>query len=1024
MNAQFRVLGAMAIDVDGDRLELGHARQRALLAILLVEAARPVGADELVDRLWVDSPPRRARETLYSYLSRLRTILDAAGTTISRSGGGYALDVDPAAVDMHRFSELVAHARAASDSRAAPLWDEAFALWRGAPFSDVDLPWLDIVARRLEAERAAAAADRVDVLLRLGQHSRMIPELTELLAEHPMDERLAGQLMLALYRNGRAAAALEQYSRLRSRLVEALGNDPGPDLQQLHRRILAADPDLATPRPHPETTGTADAAPRHLPHDVPEFVGRAEQLAELDALLDVDRPTATGLISTLSGAGGVGKTALAVHWAHSPRAREAFPDGSLYVDLQGFSGEEPVSADEALGQLLRQLGVPGSRVPHDREAARALCRSRLEGRACLVVLDNTVDAEQVRPLLLAESPSLTLITGRDRLDGLAARDGARRIFVDRLSAAEAESLARRLLGSNVADSQPTAITRLIDACARLPLAIRVAAAGYESAHPAASLPDYVDELTDDRLGMLDAGGDEATAVASVLAHSTARLSQEAARGFCLLGVHPGPRLDSEAAAALLEMPQPRARHMLRELSSASLLEQSDSNRFGMHDLLREHAREEAARLDVDVDAASTRLLEHYVDRLSDSAEPAWVRGELPSLIACLQLRSSPALGDYAHRLGQSLHALGFLSQALEAHKTARDSFTPGSVRQLRATLHMGKVENVLGEPGAERRLTEAMNGFRGLGQRRDMGLAMLAQAELKWRLGDFKAAADCNAGAAELFRQAGDVEGEAEALTSMSMDCYTAGDHTTAAEHARKAAAMARDVGSRRVEAEALYGLGAAYRAARDFAEATANYEAALKIFRETGKRQAEARGLSALGRTAVEAEEHERALEYFQQSAKQCRRVGATHDEAVAMHGMGRALRALGRADSARESFSRSKELFGFTEDMLGEVHAQLGIADILLDSGNFAEAAADYRFALDSLEKQSVPRPLAWAHFGLGRASAALGRDDQAREHLNSALELYEQLQRPEAAEARAALEALDSGSSAAPDGTAEPV
>lgn len=335
MAVEFRLLGTVEAVHDGRSLDLGHSRQRSILATLLMEANRPVTVDQLVDYVWGGSPPQRGRDVLYSYMSRLRTVLaPLPDVAIERRSGGYTLMVERDRVDLHRFRRLVSAARSENDDEAAlALYDVAIGLWRGDAFADLDTPWLAARRVALETERYAAQLDHTDLALRVGRHTELITELTARTTAHPLDERAAGQLMLALYRAGRQADALRHYQRIREKLADELGSDPSPSLRELHQQILTAATSLAAPAPTPERT---TPVPRQLPAAPWPFTGRAAELDALTGVVDdaVER-AGTVVISAIAGAGGIGKTWLALHWAHQNLG--TFPDGQLFVDLRGFA---------------------------------------------------------------------------------------------------------------------------------------------------------------------------------------------------------------------------------------------------------------------------------------------------------------------------------------------------------------------------------------------------------------------------------------------------------------------------------------------------------------------------------------------------------------------------------------------------------------------------------------------------------------------------------------------------------------
>ncbi|MET9064048.1 AfsR/SARP family transcriptional regulator [Streptosporangium sandarakinum] len=362
MPAEFRLLGDLEVRADGRRVELGHHRQRCVLAVLLAEAGRRVSIDQLLDRAWGHHPPRHGRDTLYSYLSRLRRILAAVdGARIAPRNGGYVISVDPMTVDLHRFQRWVGEARTADDAHARRLLEQALALWRGDALAGLDTPWLNALREGLVQQRHAAELDLTDVHLRSGRHAELVPALTTRAARHPLDERLAGQLMLALYRSGRPADALQHYRRIRLHLVEELGAEPGPSLQDLHRRILTADPTTTPPASAPAApAGPPGVVPRQLPAPPARFTGRRAELEQLSRALDESgRPGGTVVISSIGGIGGIGKTWLALRWAHENIDR--FPDGQLFADLRGFDPiEPPLSPATAVRGFLEALGVdPG-----------------------------------------------------------------------------------------------------------------------------------------------------------------------------------------------------------------------------------------------------------------------------------------------------------------------------------------------------------------------------------------------------------------------------------------------------------------------------------------------------------------------------------------------------------------------------------------------------------------------------------------------------------------------------------------
>jgi DNA-binding SARP family transcriptional activator len=573
---EFDLLGALGAHVDGRPVDLGHPVQQRVLAALLVDANRVVPVDRLVDRVWDEHPPVRARHTLYSYLSRLRR----AGAGIDRCTGGYTLTVDPDAVDLHRFRRLVERARHAPDAHALGLVERALRLWRGEPFAGLDSPWLGRLRDRLCQEHLAARLLRNDLALRGDGHDELLPELLADSSAHPFDEHLAGQVMLALHRCGRSAEALRHYHLLRTRMVDELGVDPGPRLRELHRHVLSAD-----------DHHYAAPAPRQLPAPPAAFVGRERERAALDAALAED--PGRSAVAVVLGAGGVGKTWLALRWAHDNQVR--FPDGQLYVDLRGFDPTgRPLHESEALHAFLEALDVTPERIPAGVDARAALYRSLLADRRVLVVLDNAVDPDQVRSLLPGSPTCRVLVTSRNRMAGLVLRACAVPVALGVPSDREAEALLAARLGARRTGAEPDAVRALVLGTACLPLALGIVAAR-ALANPELSLRALAEELRDEhrRLDALTAG-DPAADVRAVTSWSYRALTADAARLFRLLGRHRGPDLDARVAAALLGAGLGVTRELLAELVTMNLLDEHVPGRYHLHDLLRVYAAERAA----------------------------------------------------------------------------------------------------------------------------------------------------------------------------------------------------------------------------------------------------------------------------------------------------------------------------------------------------------------------------------------------------------------------------------------------
>jgi DNA-binding SARP family transcriptional activator len=966
LTAEFGVLGAVEARIDGRLVALGHARQRCVLGVLLVEAGRPVTVDQLIDRVWGEDPPQRAAGALYSYLSRLRSaVAEATGAGIERQPSGYVLTTDPQTVDLHRFRRLITQGRASeSDTAAVDLITQALALWRGEPFAGLDTPWLDSTRRLLLGERFAAELDRNDVMLRLGRHSELLPALSAAAAENPLDERLAEQFMLALYRCGRQADADEQYRRIRGCLADELGSDPGAALRRLHERILAADPTLSAPvnevRGPAAQVAAPTTVPAQLPADVRAFTGRTGELAALDRLLappEGGEPPMT--VALLSGTAGVGKSALAVRWAH--RVREAFPDGQLYVNLRGYDAEQPVAVADALAGFLTALGVRGPEIPPGVDERAGRYRSELTSRRMLVLLDNASSVEQVRPLLPGTGSCLVLITSRDSLPGMVAVHGAERVNLDLLPLADAVGLLRRLIGARV-DREPSVAADLAAACARLPLALRIAAE-LAAARSDFSLTELVAELGDHqmRLDLLDAGGDPRAAVRAVFSWSYQHLPADAARVFRLLGLHPGDTVHVAAAAALTGLDVGEARRLLGVLSRASLIHVARGGRYGMHDLLRAYAAELATRHDPapDRQAALTRLFDHYLagsveamnalypddDAAVGDPEAArkWIEAERPNLAAACTYGA--AHGWYRHAIDlagtlfRHLDAGGPVAEAATVTASAVSAARAIGDRdaQARALSDLGRLHRRQG------RLVESAETYRqalllyaDLGERAAEAVALRNLGSVHWRLGDYRQAADHYRRAWKHYRRLGDEAGQADASVRLGLVDARLGDEAQATERLESALAHYTRLGDRFSEAYVVSLLARLSQRPDDLTQAADQLERSLVAVRQANDRTAEAYVLTDLAAVYARAGRLGEAAGHLGRALVLHRRIGDRASEAEALNDLGQVLRAAGDAAESRAQHDQALTLAREIGDRYEQGRAHDGLAATFAVTGD----------------------------------------------------------------------------------------
>ncbi|MFD4669617.1 BTAD domain-containing putative transcriptional regulator [Lentzea sp. NPDC058450] len=619
MSVTFRLLGPFETILSGEPVKVGGARQRKLLAVLLLNANRIVSVDQLVAALW-ENPPGSVRQQVHNSIGSLRRVLAGASSEVQiiRTDTGYRLDVAEDVIDLHRFDRNVRAARDAEQRgdlyTSLGLLDEALSLWRGKALSGLDGVWFETAAASLNENRLAAVEQLASCRIRCGEAASLIGDLTKLVRQHPLRESLRDRLMRALYLSGRQADALAVYEEGRRVLADELALDPGSGLRELHLAILNGSLPVTT-TPHHEGTAEMLSAPGsgtsptkfYLPHDNHDFSGRTAEIAHLLEEAARENPS-TLVISAIDGMGGVGKTTLAVHFAHE--VADGYPDGQYFVDLHGFTtGMEPITADQALEQLLRDSGVPPELVPTGTEARSHLWRSRTAGTRSLLLVDNAVDAAQVRPLLPGSAGVLVIITSRRRLSAL---DGAVPMSLDVLSPHEAADMFARVVGERRAEKEPEAVAEAVRLCGHLPLAIRIAAARLRD-RDSWTVADLVDRIRDHahRARFLQV---EDRNVMAVLKLSHRYLDPLHRKVFRLLSLHPGAEYDVGSTAALAEISTDQAESCLDGLFDFNLVKQFTPGRFHFHDLVRDCAVQMRSEVDTEDEqqAALRRLFDHYL----------------------------------------------------------------------------------------------------------------------------------------------------------------------------------------------------------------------------------------------------------------------------------------------------------------------------------------------------------------------------------------------------------------------------
>ncbi|CAL9492773.1 Regulatory protein AfsR [Streptomyces sp. enrichment culture] len=942
---RFSVLGPVRAWRDDEPVSTGSPQQRALLAALLLREGRTATAAELIDALWGEEPPQQALAAVRTYASRLRKVLDA-GVLVSESGGYAVRGLGEGALDLAAAQELAAEAEKARNTgdlcHARGVLDRALSLWNGETLAGVPGPYAQAQRVRLEEWRLQLLESRLDMDLEQGCHAEAVSELTALTAAHPLRERLRELLMLALYRSGRQAEALAVYADTRRLLADELGVDPRPDLQELQQRILRADPGLAEPSAPVAESVVVPVRPAQLPATVPDFTGRSSFVRELGEVL----ASASGAegrvmaVSALAGIGGVGKTTLAVHVAHE--ARPAFPDGQLYVDLQG-AGARAAEPETVLGSFLRALGTADSAIPDSLEERAALYRSVLDGRRVLVLLDNARDAAQVRPLLPGTPGCAALVTSRVRMVGLA---GAHLIDLDVMSPDEALALFTKIVGEERVASEREAALDVVGACGFLPLAIRIAASRL-AARRTWTVSVLAAKLADERrrLDELQAGD---LAVKATFELGYGQLEPAQARAFRLLGLADGPDISLAAAAAVLDLPLEDTEDLLESLVDTSLLESAAPGRYRFHDLVRLYARACAERDEQPPDereAALSRLLDFYLataagvyaierpgDRLVDGLEPTahpgltftdgsaaldWLYTEASPLLAAVRQAAGTdrlrrgvdllwAAKDLAES-GANCHQYETTARAMcVATRDGGDTRAEGRARTTltNALLVSGRIQQAAEQADLAMSLAEASHDATAASWvANDRGLISLHQG----RYADGRTFLEQ---AIEGYRAAGNRAGEALSLSNLSRAHLGMGNVEKAVAIAHYGLAAHLDIGRTMRLANGHFTLGIALTQADRYNEALSQFADALHIFEEHRQRLWQGTTNFRIAEVHLAARRHANAAQYAEQAlALGC--IGGDRMRGNVLALLGRALSALGQVDRAKACWSDALALY-----------------------------------------------------------------------------------------------------------------
>ncbi|MGC7101001.1 BTAD domain-containing putative transcriptional regulator [Amycolatopsis lurida] len=990
---RFEVLGPLRMRRGHEMVTVSGTLRRSLLAVLLARANKPVPVDVLLDALWGEQANDSAVRRLQVHVHRMRAMLDSP-ERLSNSPDGYCLHLEPGELDVHRFDALLDEASGyatVDPRRCAELARQALDLWRGTPYQGVEVPDLIGEVQRLAERRLLALEDLYTAELQLGRHGAVTSELTELVRRHPLRERLHGLLMTALYQGGRQADAMAAYRHAREVLADELGLDPGPELRNLEHQILHGEP-IEVDAP----IALAAPVPAQLPHDVAGFVGRDEELSQLDALLS-ERDSRVP-IAAVVGTAGAGKTAVTVRWAH--RVKDRFPDGQLYVDLRGYGPDEPMSPADALDAFLRALGIDGASIPQDPAERAARFRTVVDRKKLLILLDNAGSAVQVRPLLPGSSSCVVVVTSRDSLRGLVAREGAERVRLDRLPRSEAHRLLTELLGDR-GDTDSEATAQLLERCARLPLALRIAAERIRE-HPG-HLAAFVAELADEqaRLDVLDSGDDPDASVRAVFFSSYHGLDPEAARLFRLFGVHPGHTIDAHALSALAGADPRTTRRLLDTLTRANLVDETTDRRYLLHDLLATYAAELTGSTDSPAErtAALSRLLDYYRHTAARA-----VRFVMPS-----ELESADTAGSRV-----------VATPELPTYEAA--------IRWLddeRANLVLAAEAAARDLPGHTTALARVLSGYLDLGVHLDEVRRLQTISR-------------------DIAREHGDLVAEGVALRSFGLIHLYAHRFSEAQRHLEESLALHKKAGALVFQATTLNHLGTLCGFAGRVEEGIRYLHRSAELFGELGQRLMAQRPLTSLGQLYLRQAEHENALRYLHQAFT----ITMEHDyppgQFQTSYGLAGVYRDLGRYPEALDCAQRAldiahRSLFSVHEVAalyrLGTIHLRLndpekaerylhqalaiarnlantqllamtlnGLAETHAAAGASPELVRRYHLdalaaATDVGDRYDQARALA----GLGDLHQRQGENTEAVEHWRRALDAYQDLRSPKTSELR---------------------
>jgi DNA-binding SARP family transcriptional activator/tetratricopeptide (TPR) repeat protein len=962
---RFRLLGPVEAAEGELVVALGALKQRHLLAALLFDGGHPVTFETLIDRLWGDEPPADARGALYGYVARLRRVVkDSTGVTLVRWSGGYTLQVPPGSVDLYRFRELVEFTRTAGTDERLAACEEALGLWRGEALAGLPGEWAQRTRESLEQHRLATLADWALTAVTRGRHAEAADRLAVALARDALCEPLIAAMMRALHASGRTVEALDLFARSRNRIIDELGTEPGPLLREAHTSVLR---EPAAPAGVPR-----EARPFLLPPDLPDYTGFDQQFA---ATVEALRTPAASPVVVISGQGGAGKTAFAVHVAHA--VREHYPDGSLFLNV---GGADPLEPAEALSRLLRMLGVTDADAQgnSDLREREARYRAELAGRRILVVVDDAVGARQIHPFLPGDAGSALLVTSRNRLVTVPATN---RVELSTMTVAEAWALLTRVVGAERTEAEPDQTTRLIDLCARLPLAVRVAGARL-AARPHWAVGQLAHRLDDERRRLDELAVDDLE-VRAGLAVGFRGLSPPAQLAFRALGCLDPPVLTALTVAALLDIGLDEADDLVEEITDARLLDvvgaDGPCTRYRMHDLVRlyagELAREDAEGIRTTVTGALTALLrlvehlahqlpvatprlyhpeglpertEHWAATIDRVDLRRWFDNEEPALIAAVERAAALDLVAPACGLADALVFASFAARNNfdgweRTHTAASAAAARAGDRLAEAAMECGIGQLRYAQdrfPESRRHFSRAAELFEAAGHDRGQAVALNGLGTVSRELGEHALALPQINRAREVLDRLGDRAGVAHAHYSLGFAHRELGDDDVALDHLASALGLYRRLGHRRGELIAIRGMGLVHRARGELDKAEEHCSAAHTIATAVGDTHLAAYTAQALAKVWIRQGDPDRGLEPLRVALAA---TGGRRDG----HGTALVTRTLGELHLAAGRLAEAAELLESAAAQWRDIGMDLGRARTLRDLGAVRCASGDHEAA-----------------------------------------------------------------------------